>query len=133
MIGDYGRAIKELAATNIFTGDLFLKNFGVTKHGRVVFYDYDEIGLIKECRFRKMPQARSYDEVLSSEPWFFVDDHDVFPEEFRNFLKFPRQLQRVFEDIHGDLFSVDFWQTTQDELNSGQTRPIIPYANSARL
>ena len=133
VIEDYGRAIKELAATNIFTGDLFLKNFGVTKHGRVVFYDYDEISLINACRFRKMPQARSYDDALSSEPWFFVDDNDVFPEEFRNFLKFPKQLERVFEDSHGDLFSVDFWQTTQDELSSGQTRPIVPYSNSARL
>lgn len=133
VVEDYGRAIKELAATNIFTGDLFLKNFGVTRYGRVVFYDYDEICLIKECKFRKMPQARTYEEALSAEPWFYVDDHDVFPEEFRTFLKFPPQLQRVFEDSHGDLFRVDFWRTIQDELDSGLTRPIIPYAEMARL
>lgn len=133
VIEDYGRAIKELAATNIFTGDLFLKNFGVTRHGRVVFYDYDEICLIEACKFRKMPQARTYEDALSNEPWFFVDDHDVFPEEFRTFLKFPPQLKRVFEDSHRDLFGVDFWRTIQDELTSGLTRPIIPYTHSARL
>ena len=59
---DYGRAMKELAATNIFPGDLFLKNFGVTRHGRVVFYDYDELCLLTECNFRKIPKSRGYDD-----------------------------------------------------------------------
>ena len=30
---DYGLAIKQLAAANIFPGDMLLKNFGVTRHG----------------------------------------------------------------------------------------------------
>jgi isocitrate dehydrogenase kinase/phosphatase len=51
---DYGQAIKDLAATNIFPGDLRPKNFGVTRHGRVVFYDYDELCWVTECDFREL-------------------------------------------------------------------------------
>ncbi|MBU0699487.1 MAG: bifunctional isocitrate dehydrogenase kinase/phosphatase, partial [Proteobacteria bacterium] len=87
VVKDFGDAIKNLAATNIFPGDMLLKNFGVTRHGRVVFYDYDELCLLSGCNFRKMPRTRSYEEELSAEPWFAVGENDVFPEEFRNFLE----------------------------------------------
>ncbi len=56
---DYGLAIKQLAAANIFPGDMLLKNFGVTRHGRVVFYDYDEICFLTEANFRHIPAPRT--------------------------------------------------------------------------
>ena len=83
---DYGQAIKDLAATNIFPGDMLLKNFGVTRHGNVVFYDYDELCLVTDCNFREMPRARDDAEDMGAEPWFYVGPHDVFPEEFLSFL-----------------------------------------------
>ncbi|MFP4388015.1 MAG: bifunctional isocitrate dehydrogenase kinase/phosphatase [Desulfococcaceae bacterium] len=130
---DYGRAIKELAASNIFPGDLFTKNFGVTRHGRVVFYDYDELTLLTDCNFRKMPRSRGYDEEMASEPWFFVDEHDVFPEEFRTFLGFPEDLQAVFEANHGDLFTPAFWNGIQDRIRAGEVIDILPYKPHRRL
>ncbi|MFP4350279.1 MAG: bifunctional isocitrate dehydrogenase kinase/phosphatase [Thermodesulfobacteriota bacterium] len=130
---DYGRAIKELAASNIFPGDLFLKNFGVTRHGRVVFYDYDELCLLTDCRFRKIPKSRGYTEEMSSEPWYFVGEQDVFPEEFRTFLRFPEGLGEVFEKVHGDLFDVKFWRTLQERLRSNGFVHIFPYKQRRRF
>ena len=130
---DYGWAIKELAASNIFPGDLFFKNFGVTRWGRVVFYDYDELSLLTECRFREMPAPQSYDEMMADEPWFPVDENDVFPEEFRKFLHFPDHVQPIFEKIHGDLFGIQFWQDMQQKLNSGIIVHILPYKNHRRF
>jgi isocitrate dehydrogenase kinase/phosphatase len=86
---DYGQAVKDLAASNIFPGDLLTKNFGQTRHGRAVFYDYDELCFLTDCNFRRMPQATSYEEEISAEPWFSVRENDIFPEEFQTFLAFP--------------------------------------------
>ncbi len=130
---DYGRAIKDLAASNIFPGDFWLKNFGVTRHGRVVFYDYDELGLITDCRFTLMPRPRDEMEELSGEPWFYVGEHDVFPEEFRTYLRMPRGLSDVFVQQHGDLFEVDYWQHIQERLQAGEVIDIFPYQSDSRL
>ena len=93
---EYGQAIRELAYTNIFAGDLLLKNFGVTRNGRVIFYDYDELCRVTDCRFRDVPEAESYEEQMRAESWCFIADHDVFPETFITFLGFVRHLTRVF-------------------------------------
>jgi isocitrate dehydrogenase kinase/phosphatase len=130
---DYGRSIKELAATNIFPGDLFLKNFGVTRQGRVVFYDYDELCSLTDCRFRKMPPSRGYDDEMSLEPWFFVGDNDIFPEEFRTFLRFPEHLRSDFEKAHADLFDAAFWRGVQERLKSGAVIHIFPYPENLRF
>ena len=130
---DYGWCVKELAAGNIFPGDLFFKNFGVTRWGRVVFYDYDELLLLTDCRFRKMPEPRHHEEMMADEPWFSVDENDVFPEEFRNFLHFPEYAGPVFEEIHGDLFAVDFWREMQKKINDGVIIYILPYKNHRRF
>ncbi len=130
---DYGRAVKELAATNIFPGDLFLKNFGVTSHGRVVFYDYDELCLLTDCNFRTMPPARGYDDELSEEPWFFVDDNDIFPEEFKTFLRFPDHLKTAFDSAHADLFDAAYWRGVQERLESGAVIHIFPYRDALRF
>ncbi len=130
---DYGNAIKDLAASNIFPGDLLLKNFGVTRHGRIVFYDYDELCLLSICNFRVMPQPRSYDEELSAEPWFGVGENDVFPEELRNFIGLQGVLKEVFLEHHDDLFDVHFWHQVQYRIRGGETIDIFPYGQNKRL
>ena len=130
---DYGRAIKELAAANVFPGDFLLKNFGVTRHGRVVFYDYDELCRLSDCRFRELPPARHHEDEFSAEPWFGVGENDIFPEEFRRFLGLPKALRSSFETHHGDLFRVDFWKDLQERHRRGEVLDIFPYPARRRL
>lgn len=131
---DYGQAIKDLAATNIFPGDLFMKNFGVTRHGRVVFYDYDELCLLDTCNFRVIPAARdAYDDLSDAPSWFSVNDNDVFPEEFRSFLGLDERLMRVFCDAHDDLFDARWWREMQARIKAGEVLDIFPYPQSKRL
>jgi isocitrate dehydrogenase kinase/phosphatase len=130
---DYGKAIKDLAASNIFPGDLLLKNFGVTRHGRVVFYDYDELCLLSACNFRVMPQPRTYEEEISSEVWFGVGSNDVFPEELQSFLGLKRSLRKIFIAHHSDLFDVTFWRKIQSRINAGEIIEISPYGEGNRI
>jgi isocitrate dehydrogenase kinase/phosphatase len=130
---DYGNAIKDLAAADIFTGDMLLKNFGVTRNGRVICYDYDELCLLSECRFRRLPEPKSLEEELAAEPWFHVGEMDVFPEEFRAFLVPPGPVRDVFLATHGDLLEVGFWRGVQQRLTAGEVVDVFPYRRSARL
>jgi isocitrate dehydrogenase kinase/phosphatase len=130
---DYGNAIKDLAASNIFPGDLLLKNFGVTRHGRVVFYDYDELCLLSICNFRVMPQPKTYEEEISSDVWFGVGSNDVFPEEFRSFLGLDGPMREIFVEHHEDLFKAHFWRRIQSRLDTGKFIDIIPYRPGNRL
>lgn len=130
---DYGQVLKDLARTNIFPGDLLLKNFGVTRHGRVIFYDYDELTLLTECNFRDLPQARHLDEEMDAEPWFYVGPADIFPEEFITFLGLSGELRDVFLRTHGDLFSADYWRRMQEGHRAGEIMDIFPYTWDKRL
>lgn len=130
---EYGNAIKDMAATNIFAGDLWLKNFGVTRHGRVVFYDYDELLLLTECRFRKMPPARHDDDELSATPWFTVNENDVFPEEFGRFLGLQGKLRQAFMRCHADLLDVAFWHKYQERHRAGEVIHFFPYSQECRI
>ena len=130
---DYGFAIKDLAAAGIFPGDLLLKNFGVTRNRRAVFYDYDEISLLSDCRFRRIPEARHIEDEMSDEPWFRVNEGDIFPEEFVRFLGLPRRLREVFTAWHADLFDVDFWQEMQQRVGRNEMPDVIPYWPESRL
>ena len=130
---DYGQAIRDLAAANIFPGDLLLKNFGVTRHGRVIFYDYDELCALSDCKFRELPQARSDDEELSAEPWYYVGEDDIFPEEFIRFLGFPAPLRQVFVEAHGDLLTAAFWREMQARHRAGEIVDIFPYRQAERF
>jgi isocitrate dehydrogenase kinase/phosphatase len=107
---DYGNALRDLAASNIFPGDLLPKNFGVTHHGRVIFYDYDEICLVSDCVFRDLPQATCEEEETSAEPWFHCGPHDVFPEQWLPFLCIPPALCAVFKQHHADLLTASWWR-----------------------
>ena len=106
---EYGNAIKELAGAGIFPGDMLLKNFGVTRHDRVVFYDYDEIQPITEVTFRRIPPAASYEEELAAEPYWRVGDGDVFPEQFERFLVANPRAREIFYEYHRDLLDPAFW------------------------
>lgn len=132
-ICDYGQAIKDMASSNIFPGDMLLKNFGVTRHGRVVFYDYDEISLLEECNFRRLPSSGHYEDDLAPEPWFHVNAMDIFPEEFPNFLGISGRLREEFECQHGDLFGVDYWRSQQELIQEGARSHIFPYQLEQRL
>ena len=124
---DYGQAIRDLAHTNIFAGDLLLKNFGVTRHGRVIFYDYDELCPVTECRFRDVPQADNDEDDMRGEAWFYVADNDVFPETFLNFLAFSDSQRRLFADYHGDVLTADWWRGVQQRIESGEVMEVLPY------
>jgi isocitrate dehydrogenase kinase/phosphatase len=130
---DYGQAIKDLASTNIFPGDLLVKNFGVTRHGRVVFYDYDELAPLTEVTFKKIPEPRDDYDTLSDQPWYPVADRDVFPEEHRHFLGLTAQLRDEFEAHHGDLFEAASWQAIQKRIRQGELIEVFPYTEEARL
>jgi isocitrate dehydrogenase kinase/phosphatase len=130
---DYGQSIRDLAATNTFPGDLLLKNFGVTRSGRVVFYDYDELCLVTECRFRDLPPPRDDAEETSGEAWFYVADNDVFPEEFIKFLGMPERLRDAFVAAHGDVLTGAFWRGVQERHRAGEIADIFPYRDAQRL
>jgi isocitrate dehydrogenase kinase/phosphatase len=130
---DYGRAIKELALSGLFPGDLLLKNFGVTRNNRVVFYDYDEISLLSACNFRKLPDTGNYDDEIAGEPWFGVGSNDIFPEEFIHYLGLSPNLRKGFVEHHGDLLEAAFWSGLKNCLDAGELFHVPPYANCKRL
>jgi isocitrate dehydrogenase kinase/phosphatase len=130
---DYGQAIRDLAATNVFPGDLLLKNFGVTRHGRVVFYDYDELRLLSECRFRALPPPRYPEDEMSDEPWFHVGPEDVFPEDLGRFIPFAEPVRRAYLAAHGALYQPAFWQDLQARSAAGEVLDIYPYRAERRL
>ncbi|MEM9558359.1 MAG: bifunctional isocitrate dehydrogenase kinase/phosphatase [Acidobacteriota bacterium] len=130
---DWGYALKDLAAAGIFAGDMLLKNFGVTRHGRVVFYDYDELRPLGECSFRPMPQPRDEIEELYDQPFFSVAEGDVFPEEMRSFLGLGGALRAAFESAHADLFGVDFWRAMQKAVGGGEMVDFFPYRREKLL
>ena len=134
---DWGWAIKDLAAANIWPGDLFTKNFGVTRHGSVVFYDYDEITLLDACRFRRIPQSDDHEHEMRSTPWFAVEPGDIFPEQFPTFMSFPtdvpREIWERFQTVHGDLFTPDFWIDVQGRLAEDDIPEFYPYPDRLRF
>lgn len=130
---DYGQAMKDLAASNIFPGDLLTKNFGVTRRGRVVFYDYDELCFLTDCNFRDMPEATTPEQEMASEPWFSVRENDVFPEEFPTFLALPGVSRNALFKEHADLFRADFWRGIQQRLRAGEIPAVYPYPAERRL
>lgn len=133
VIEEYGSAIKQLAAANIFPGDMLFKNFGVTRHGRVVFYDYDEINYMTEMNFREIPPPRYPEDEMSAEPWYSVGPNDIFPEEFRTFLCINPQIRQIFEELHGDLFEARYWREIQDKIRHGHIEDVFPYRRKLRF
>jgi isocitrate dehydrogenase kinase/phosphatase len=130
---EYGNAIKDLVAANIFPGDMLYKNFGVTRHGRVVFYDYDEIEYLTSCNFRTIPQARCEEDELSAEPWYPVGKHDVFPEQFDRFLLGNEKIRHHFLKHHAQLLTRDYWQSHKERILAGVVEDVFPYPQHIRF
>lgn len=130
---EYGQAIVDMARNNIFPGDMLPKNFGVSRHGRVVFYDYDEVRLITDCSFRDWPRAQNFEEQMADEPWFQVWPGDVFPERFAQFMGLPPALAQALQAVHGQLFEPGWWRALQAELAQGRYPDTPPYPPGLRL
>jgi len=129
-IVDYGNALRDLAASNVFPGDLLLKNFGVTSHGRVNFYDYDELCLVSDCVFRDLPQPMCEEEETSAEPWFHCGPHDVFPEQWLPFLSIPAPLRDVFIRHHAELLTAAWWRTQSRRSAEAAAELVIHRPNT---
>jgi isocitrate dehydrogenase kinase/phosphatase len=133
LVKSFGNAIKELSAANIFPGDLLYKNFGVTRLGRVVFYDYDEIVYLTDCNFRTKPQPRNQQELMSATPWYSVAQNDIFPEEFASFLLGNDRVKSAFMKYHADLLEADTWIKIQENIEKGLYEDVFPYPKKYRL
>ena len=130
---EYGNAIKDLVAANIFPGDMLWKNFGVTRHGKVVFYDYDEIEYLSDCNFRRVPAPRNEEEEMSGEVWYSVGPRNVFPETFEPFLLGNPAVREVFMRHHADLLDADFWQGHKQRIQAGYVHDVFPYEAHKRF
>ena len=130
---EYGNAIKDLVAANIFPGDMLWKNFGITRHGKVVFYDYDEIEYITDCNFRRVPAPRTEEDEMSGEVWYTVHKHDVFPETFGPFLLGNPVVREVFMQHHADLLDAAFWQSHKERIAAGHVFDVFPYERDRRF
>ena len=130
---EYGNAIKDLVSANIFPGDMLYKNFGVTRHGRVVFYDYDEIEYITDCTFRKIPLPRNEEDEMSAEPWYPIAKNDVFPEQFGTFLLGNQKVKEFFMKYHADLLTADYWQGRKLRIVDSKVDDVFPYPQEVRF
>jgi len=132
-LDEYGNAIKELAGANIFPGDMLLKNFGVTRHNRVVFYDYDEIAYMTDCNFRRIPPPTSFEDEMAAEPYWSVGPNDVFPEQFERFLVANPRAREIFLERHRDLTDPQFWTDSQARIRAGIQEDVFSYPDSCRF
>lgn len=130
---EYGNAIRDLVAANIFPGDMLYKNFGVTRQGRVVFYDYDEIEYLTDCNFRDIPQPRNEEDEMAAEPWYPIGKHDVFPEQFARFLLAHPKIRAAFMKHHAALLTRVWWQSHKDRILAGEVEDVFPYPQHIRF
>jgi len=130
---EYGNTIKDLIKANIFPGDMLLKNFGVTRQNRIVFYDYDELMPMKEIRVRAIPPARTPEQEMATEPWYRVDENDFFPEQFQHFvMSFPKVRELLLKH-HADLLDAEYWQEIIQDLEKGVRADVFPYSRKNRF
>ncbi len=132
-IREYGNAIRQLAAANIFPGDFLFKNFGLTRQNRVVFYDYDELCYLTDCIFREIPEPPYPEMEMADEPWYTAGPADVFPEEFETFLLTDPRIRKVFKELHSDLLDPHWWQERQEHIRAGHLEDVFPYAEERRF
>ena len=133
IINDYGKAIDELINSNIFPGDMLTKNFGVTRHDRVVFYDYDEITLMSKPVFKKIPESKTYEEEMASEPWYYVGPNDVFPEEFQYFMLPSKHMKETFNAHYQKLLDAEYWGSIQENIKKNGVMDYYPYGSEKRM
>jgi len=132
-VREYGNAIRDLVAANIFPGDMLYKNFGLTRQGRVVFYDYDEIEYLTDCQFRDIPAPRNEEDEMAAEPWYPIGRHDVFPEQFERFLLGNPKIRTIFMQHHAELLTRAWWQSHKERIAAGIVEDVFPYAQQIRF
>ncbi len=132
-IEEYGQALKEMIAVNIFPGDMLLKNFGVSKHNRVIFYDYDEVQYLTDMNFRALPKAKSYDDYLTNEQSYSVAPQDVFPEQLCTFVTANPVYKQYLLSTHPELEDPEYWQQAQKNIKQGKVSHIYPYPAGQRF
>ena len=130
---DYARSIQDMAVANIFPGDLLLKNFGVTRHGRVIFYDYDEIEFMTDINFRHIPEPMTPEQEMASEPWYSIGEYDVFPEEFIHFITGNPIFKRLIIENFNSLFNADYWKSVQEDIRHHRYHDVFPYSQNKRF
>lgn len=133
ILQDYAKAIEEIAAAGIFPGDLLPKNFGVTRTNRVVFYDYDEIVPLEQCNFRRLPTPRTYEQEMATEPWYHIDENDIFPEEFKSFLMNTPEQKGIFGNRYAHLLTAEYWQDLRQQIMNGMILDVFPYHENMRF
>ena len=133
ILDDYGQALKDMLAANIFPGDMLLKNFGVTRGKRVVFYDYDEVQYLTDVNFRELPKSTDTQDQLASEQWFSVAPGDVFPEQISSFVFANKRLREIFLGLHSELVEAEYWLSQQRAIKKGMLPDIFPYPQSIRF
>ncbi len=133
LMQDYGQAIKDMIAANIFPGDMLLKNFGVTRHGRVVFYDYDEVRYLLDMNFRAIPHTDDWEQLLSPEPWYPIEAGDVFPEQIATFVTAQPELRALLTELHPQLLDATYWQQKQARVRAGEVQDVFPYPREQRF
>jgi isocitrate dehydrogenase kinase/phosphatase len=133
MMADYGQALKDMIAANIFPGDMLLKNFGVTRHGRVIFYDYDEVQYLLDVNFRFIPKTDNYDDMLSNEPWYSVGPGDVFPEQITTYVTAQNDIRQMLIQSHPELMDAGYWQQKQQRIRDGVVEDVFPYPQHQRF
>src|SRR5690606_15928865 len=130
---DYGNALRDLAASGIFPGVLLSTTFGVTRHGRVVVADCDELPPLTDVSCRRLPDTPDPDVDMAPETWFSVGPTDVFPAEFSTFLGVQGEIRGAFEAHHAALFDAGWWKATRARVENGERIEIFPYDSRARL
>ena len=133
VVREYGNTIKDLIKANIFPGDMLLKNFGVTRQNRIVFYDYDELMPMKDIRVRAIPPARTPEQEMASEPWYRVEENDFFPEQFEHFVMSYPKVRELLLKHHADLLDAKYWQGIILDLEKGVRADVFPYARRSRF
>lgn len=132
---DFGYFLKDIAASGVFPCDLFNTwNYGVTHWGRVVLYDYDDVLPIERITFREKPLPRNeMEETEPEENWIVATDEDFFVDEIERYSGIPKPLTGVFKSIHGDLYTLRFWDALTERLGRGEIFDVIPYDRNKRF
>ncbi|MEX2513698.1 MAG: bifunctional isocitrate dehydrogenase kinase/phosphatase [Cyclobacteriaceae bacterium] len=133
IVDEYANAILQMAKANIFPGDMMIKNFGVTRQKRVIFYDYDEIEFLVDMNFRVKPKPKTYEQIYAAEPWYEIDKNDVFPEDFKKFMIGRTDVKAYFIQSNPELFDPYAWQNIQDQIRKGELIHAFPYPEKMRF
>lgn len=123
VIDDLGTTIKEIAAAKLFPGDMLQKNFGITRHSRVIFYDYDEICPLVERDFRDLP---SQDDPFAMD-CLSVGPSDVFPEQFKHFIVTQPKHKKLLIEMHPEIFQASYWQSVKQSAKNNLSIVTLPY------